>query len=561
MEMFASGLTISRKRPLASRALAAALLFAALLAPAGAATSGDAPANAGEAIYRHGVMGSGAPLEASREAGVRMQGAAAACVNCHRRSGFGSKEGRIVSPPVTGRYLFRPLPKNGDDRDIPYVEGMRGDREPYTDATLARAIREGLDSQGKPLSYLMPNYALNDTDMASLIGYLKRLDQRRVPGVTDTTLHFATIITPDADPVKRRGMLDVLAQFFADRNVRQMGPAPRMLTSGRTSTSRSMFMVHRRWELHVWELTGPEASWQEQLERHLAREPVLAVVSGLGGKTWAPVHAFCERAALPCLFPNVEVPVDSERDFYSLYFSKGVLLEAELIAKRILEAGNASKGVQQIYRAGDIGESGAQALAAALERHGIKASNRVLAPDARGEEVAEALGKAYPADALVLWLRPPDVTALGDAPDTAASVFMSGLMGGLERAPLPSIWRSRTRLAYPFDLPDRRRVRVDFALGWFRIRNIPVVADQVQADTYLACGLLSETLRHMVDTFVRDYLIERIEDLIEHRIVTGYYPRLALAPGQRFASKGGYIVRFDGPDSRRLVADSDWLVP
>jgi hypothetical protein len=104
-------------------------------------------------------------------------------------------------------------------------------------------------------------------------------------------------------------------------------------------------------------------------------------------------------------------------------------------------------------------------------------------------------------------------------------------------------------------------VRVDYAFGWFAIRHIPVVDERVQADTYLACGLLAETLSHMVDAFVRDYLVERIDDMLEHRILTGYYPRLTLAPGQRYASKGGYIVRFAEPDRLRVVADSDWIVP
>jgi hypothetical protein len=65
----------------------------------------------------------------------------------------------------------------------------------------------------------------------------------------------------------------------------------------------------------------------------------------------------------------------------------------------------------------------------------------------------------------------------------------------------------------------------------------------------------------MVDTFQRDYLVERIEAMLEHRIITGYYPRLALAPGQRFASKGGYIVRFTEPSGARIIADGDWIVP
>jgi hypothetical protein len=126
---------------------------------------------------------------------------------------------------------------------------------------------------------------------------------------------------------------------------------------------------------------------------------------------------------------------------------------------------------------------------------------------------------------------------------------------------LSASWRGVTRVAYPFDLPEGRRVRVDYAFGWFSIRKIPMVAPQVQADTYLACGLLAETLSHMVDAFERDYLIERIQDMLERRILTGYYPRLTLAPGQHFASKGGYIVRFAGPDPVRIVADGDWLVP
>jgi len=49
--------------------------------------------------------------------------------------------------------------------------------------------------------------------------------------------------------------------------------------------------------------------------------------------------------------------------------------------------------------------------------------------------------------------------------------------------------------------------------------------------------------------------------MLEHRVITGYYPRLALAPGQRFASKGGYIVRFAEDSGTKLAAASDWLVP
>ena len=533
-------------------------LFSSLIATAGHALD-DATAKVGENIYLHGVLGSGEMLEALREDGLRIRGADAACVNCHRRSGFGSREGRISIPPITGRYLFRQRTPGVEDIDLPYVENMRTDREPYTDATLARAIRDGLDSENKPLSYLMPHVALNDADMAALIAYLKRLDKRKLPGVTDTVLHFATIITPDADPVMRQGMLDVLVRYFETKNTFPIGATPRL-----RSSRKEMFMVNRRWELHVWQLTGPAATWQSQLERHFEKEPVLAVVSGLGGKNWAPVHAFCEHKAVPCLFPNVEAPpADADHDFYSLYFSRGVELEAGLIANRILnpDGGKTAKVVHQIYRAGDNGEVAARALAQALGRQGVKVLNTILPSGAPGKGVAKALRKSSAADALVLWLRPADIAALGPPPSAPSAIFLSGLMGGLDRSPLPSNWREHVHFTYPFALQDQRRVNVDYAFGWFKIRHIPVVAEQVQADTFLACGLLAETLKHMVDAFAPEYLVERIEDSIDHRIVTGYYPRLSLGPGQRFASKGGYIVRFAESGGTKLVADSSWIVP
>ncbi len=537
----------------------------------------------GERIYRAGILNSGEPLESVRETGIVTRGVDAACVNCHRRSALGAEEGRSAIPPIAGAYLYQPRALEGKETELPFVKGMRGDREPYTDTTLARAILDGVDPEGRSLTYLMPHFKMGEQDIAALIAYLKSIEVRRAPGIAGTVMHFATVITADADPVKKRAMLDVLENFFADRNAKQMGAAPRMRSSNTTAYTRSMNMVHRQWMLHVWELTGPESTWGAQLDKRYAKEPVFATISGLAGKSWAPVHAFCERKSLPCIFPNVEAPPkDADRDFYTLYLNRGVELEAELIAARIREssvaasttpesttadaaiatpvvAGGTERKVLQLYREGDVGESGAQTLSAALTKDDISTMVKVIARDAPAESVAAAVGGAE--GVIVLWLRPADLAGLPANPAENATVFVSGLMGGLERAPLPAGWRSRARMAYGFDLPDRRRVRVDYALGWFRMKKIPVVAEQVQADTYLACGLLSETIKHMVDAFVQDYLVERVQDILEHRIVTGYYPRLAMATGQRFASKGGYVVRFAEGQNARVMPDGDWMVP
>jgi len=104
-------------------------------------------------------------------------------------------------------------------------------------------------------------------------------------------------------------------------------------------------------------------------------------------------------------------------------------------------------------------------------------------------------------------------------------------------------------------------VQLDYARGWLSFNRIPVVDLRVQADTYLACTLLSDALKLMADHASGAYLIEQLHGLLEHRSLTGYYPHLALATRQHFASKGGYIVRFDAPQGTTVVADTAWTVP
>lgn len=543
-----------------------------LLCSAFAALAGDRPAAgdalaAGEAIYRHGVLGSGAALQGARQGGrLPVEGSAAACVNCHRRSGLGAREGSYTIPPVSGPYLFHGASAAGaDGADLPYVEGQRLDHTPYTEALFARALREGIDSDGRVLSTLMPRFQIADQDVAALSAYLRTLAPAVPPGVTPTLLHFATIVTPDADPVKKQAMLSVMRAYFAEKNTFPFPPAPSMHTSGNSGATRSksMYMANRHWALHVWELTGAAQTWPAQLDGFLQREPVMAVISGLGGDNWEPVHAFCERARLPCLFPNAEVPVVAEQDFYSLYFSKGVLLEAQLIADRLVERSGegANAVVQQVYREADSGAAAARALASALAVHGVRSEAHAIPAQADAGATARLIAAAAAQGPLVLWLRAPDLAALAGLPAPAGPVYLSGLMGGLENTPLPPSWRGRAWLAFPVDLPDRRVVRLDYPLGWFAIRHIPVLAPKVQVDTYLACGLLSETLNHLGDNFVREYLVEHIEDGLAHRLLTGYYPTLSLAEGQRFASKGGYLVQLSASDPGKVLADGNWTIP
>lgn len=513
--------------------------------------------DAAQTIFRNGVLPDGSWLRGEREASVHVDGPAAACSTCHRRSGLGGFEGRIVVPPITGEFLAKPHSTIVQGFAKAEQSFNRVTRTAYTPEALIRAIREGIDPSGRELNYLMPRYVLRDSEAQLIVDYLYGLSRRERVGVSEDTLQFATILTPDTDPNERIGMLAVLKKFFDDKNSFIRGGARRMQSSREVE-----YRVSRRWQLHVWELVGPPESWTKQLHTKLASEPVFAVISGLSSKHWSPVHHFCEQAALPCLFPNVNLPVVAESDFYSIYFSRGVQLESDLIASSLLSKTLLDGNVVQIYREGDIGVEAAKALKLTLAAKGAKVNLRPLPANREGSaDLASALAELRSNDTLVLWLRPSDL-ALLPPPVGDALVYISGTMGGLELAPVPQSWRRKIHMAYPFDTPEARRTRMSYALGWFKINNIPVVAERIQTDTYIACGILAETLNEMQENFDKDHLVERIESMLSHRLVTGYYPRLSLAQGQRFASKGGFVMHY-GTDQgvTSIVPDSAWNVP
>src|SRR5437660_1989353 len=498
--------------------LASAALVAVLVIMGAEARMKPLPKGAlgeAETLYRHGVLPDGTPLRGERQGGEAVEGQAAACANCHRRSGFGVEEGRIVIPPINGKYLFREGSTDALAMAHPGTEAATPRRSRYNSETLARAIRDA--------------------------------------------------------------MIEVLNHFFGNKNAYYRGADPPL-----QSERRIHFRVLRRWQLHVWELKGTPDTWEEQLERDFKVEPVFAVISGVGGRTWEPVHEFCEHQGIPCLMPNIDLPVVDEKAFYPVYYSRGVLLEADVMAQRLAAAapaaapgapgesatrneapapGATSRRIVQIFRPGDIGAAAARALATALVPSGAQVVLKELKAKSPARELAGLVREARSSDALILWLHPADLGALPERAALPATVLVSGLMGGLERAPLPSSWRGAARLTYPFALPSQRAIAMDYPLGWYRIQQIAVSDERTQTDTYLACSILAEAASTMLDNFVPDYLVERVEVELSHRIINGYYPRLGLAPGQRFASKGAYLVRFSEPTGTRIVADGDWVVP
>lgn len=520
----------------------------------------------GRRIYLDGVLSSGEPIRGTIQGDVAVEGAAFACASCHRRSGFGEGEGGAYVPPITSKALFQPREPDRADlfRDLyqevhPATVAARV-RDPrlrpaYTPESLAVLLREGRDPSGREIDPLMPRYRLGEENTAHLVAYLETLAATDSPGVDAERIRFATVVTEGVDPADRQAMLDVMAAYVRRKNLDTQGE---LAHPGHSPWHRDdLRRSYREWVLDVWELSGPPETWGGELDSLYRKEPVFALLGGLGAGDWRPIHDFCERAGVPCLFPNTDLPVVSPAGVYTLYFSEGLTLEAEALARYLRDAPEPPEKVVQVYR-----ETGKGAVAAQAFRRAFgETEERPVVTSVR-----ETL-REVEAGVLVLWLEGPDVAAMGDLPGSVREVYLSyGLLGETSPgeasiATLPACWRDRVRLTYPFVLPGHETPRIFRVRAWMHARGIERRNERLQLKTFFALSVADHALGHLVERFSRDYFVESVEHEAENGLDPGVFPRLALGPGQRFASKGCYVVKLSEEAEGGIAPVSGWIVP
>jgi cytochrome c553 len=550
--------------PVAAFLLAAFFAAAAASSPLHAGTTDASPgADPGMRMYRDGILPSGKKMRADTAGGVTFSGALAACGKCHRRSGMGSSEGGTRVRPITGTALYRPVEVfgTGHDRKLPVTTRKY---PPYTDESLARAIRDGLDPEGRRFDYAMPRYDLADSDMALLIGYLKTLSTAGAPGVTDNVIRFATVVDARVSPARRNAVVDVLRTFFRDKNAGTRNEAGRARVAPWTDYRK--LRAYRIWELDVWELSGLEETWDAQLEDFYRSKPVFALISGVSAQGWEPVHRFSERRRIPSLFPNTDAPVISGPGYYTVYFSRGVMLEADALARHLGERPDDFRRgpVVQVHRDDEVGRAAAGAFRAALAASGVVNLRDVLLPAGGDppERIFAAPQGGTGTATVVLWLTASDVRRLGGQPwgeSPPGTIYLSSTLAGTAAAAALGAPNGEVYVVHPFALPkgsgERDRVRI-----WLAARKVPPGDERLQTNAFFAAGITGDALDRMLDFFSRDYMLEWVEHMAEESVNPSAYPRLSLGPGQRFGSKGSYILRYE-PDGVAFTPVGGWIVP
>lgn len=575
----------------------------------------------GRRIYHEGVGERGQPVSGVRLGGIVGKGAAVACVTCHRRSGLGSVEGVDQIAPIAGRFIFSDDARARVSMNFRNIKSFNQAHVPYDDASFAAAVRDGVHQSGRELAPIMPRFALSDAELRGLMAYLRTLSSSWPAGVTSRRVRFAAVVTPEVRSDKRALFVQTLRAAVAQKNG-NFTPGQRTMTSA----AEMLMRTERFWDIDLWELEGAPDTWTAQLQARQAAAPVFALVSGLGEGDWLPVHSFCESARLPCWFPIVSAPpARAASDFYSIYFSAGVVVEAEVLARHLAALPQPPRQLIQVHAGDAVGRAATAALGAALARvaptidvleHRVGTSGAGAWPEA---DPPAGAGVDRTGTAWMLWLGPDRLAALADRQPPMGAVFVSAQLAGAEAAPLPDAWKRHVHMIYPYELPEKRQAAIYSFRAWLTARKIGMTDEILQSQVFFAMTYLAETMTEMLDNLHGDYLIERAESMLslretakaedearelsiarlqkggggaqaaQARVAAGefqksarpmagradhvfakresttVYPRLALAQGQRFASKGAYVVRF--ADSRAdtgaatLVPESAWLVP
>ena len=567
-----------------------------LALPAFGETSQAVQIDHGRLIYLEGKLPSGNPIIGIRQ-DIELRGEQAACVHCHRESGLGGTEGIEIISPISGPALF-------GEKGAVIVEHLRRFNRslsaahlPYDHNTFATAVRSGENISGGKLNTLMPRYQFTDSEIDDLMAYLRTLSTNKSPAVNNKEIHIASVITPDVSEANKKAFIETIQAMVSLHNVNVVSGLRQKI-----SPIERKMQNRRKWRLDIWDLNGPSDTWQAQLSSLQKNDPAFAILSGLSDNAWQPVQNFCEEKQVACWFPSIETPPsNADKSKYSLYFNQGAILDANVISHQLMK--QASGRVIQI----DDGSIAAQVAKETL--HHQMALQHTNTQDfswdlANPNAVSNTIKNLRPEDTLVLWLHREALnhfTTHFNAP--TSSIYYSALLSGNDLTNLNENWTNNSWTVSEIEQPNLRSANLKRFRDWMSYYQIPIADEKMQSEVYFAVNSFDWMVSSLLNNFYPRYLVERAEsylsmyesmqvqdevqalmmggeskrppqnnnandqlpiahnvvnrDLLFKRESTSIYPRLSLGIGQRFASKGAYLIKAKASSS----VDAQWIVP
>ncbi len=505
----------------------------------------DAAALHGRRLYRTGRNRQGEAIASELAPDVPIEGELAACARCHGVDGTGRREAGLIAPALDWAALTQ-----GRAAGAGLIS-----RTAYSEATLLRALRDGVAADGQRLAAAMPRYKLAARDAADLLAYLQRLggDADHDPGVAEHAVKLAVILPLSGT----RGAAG--------------GAAKNAIAACAERANRAGGLFGRHIEILLLDSASLSAT---ELTSRAAGEALLAVAPWWGD---LDARTLADRLPdLPLIGPlgNAAELDDAPSGVYAVAPQLGdqARLLVDAMARRALgiaaDAALRNSGIRRIALIAAPGPRYRAAARAAEHQaalhEGVALQVWTAAPGADGPQDAAAWLALQP-DAAVL--------VLGPAQWARAAAEVAARRGGpaLKEGGVHAVYAElgRTVLDWPADL----RATLLLSLGTARDSSLnpsALLADlasigaasqapAVESLAYTAACLSVEALKRSGRTLTRASVRRALETI--HDFESGVSAPLSFAPGQRKGVWGAELVRLTPSDTGPFTSVQPWQTP
>lgn len=284
--------------------------------------------------------------------GIKTSAEGFACVQCHKETGKGGREGGVFIPDISFQTLT-----NEQVGTHPTARH----RPAYTLDTLAQAIQTGKDPAGNSLHSAMPRYILELGDLKNLIAYLKILGEDPVPGVSDTMLRVG-ILLPGSGPLQKTGqeVASLLSAMFEKINQRggyygrRLKLKPIALDPGAMRSNQII----------------------SQIEKELKTESIFCFIANLGVPYNSELSKYLSLEDYPVIFPLALSPPKSfGPSANTFYLYAGLLDQGRTLVDFQSKKNQSTPGsLALIYSEDAYSKDGAKGIKKQILKHSKKIS-------------------------------------------------------------------------------------------------------------------------------------------------------------------------------------------
>ncbi|MDF1695910.1 MAG: ABC transporter substrate-binding protein [Saprospiraceae bacterium] len=468
----------------------------------------------GKLIYTQGKRVSGTPIKASMS-GANFDAMILPCVNCHGEKGIGNAEGGIIPTPVRWSTLTQSY-------TIEFKNGRK--RIAYTENTIGKVIKEGIDPSGNEIDKVMPRYELSDSDVEDLIAYFKVLGNESITGVSDTSIVVGMIVPPNNHPPGRSQTMINTVRAYVD--LVNMGGG----------------IYNRKIQVKELVLDNNAQKSDSLVSKFLSDENTLAFVSSDIESLSQSSVEYIEKSKIPIIGAVSGNPKNTDylkNEFY--YLLPGIIQQIQVLQNFSIENLNVSKENFIILYDNSLADLGIELKEVVVDQQfryeKIKTDNNDFYNqmiDLKSEGIKHCL---------LLSSINSNLSMLNTMQQLEwfPTILIPGKFASSKWLDAPMEMNQKIYFSYPTWLSERNEKAMVKYYSMAKAYNLDKDYKSAQIQSLSSIILFTEVLKLVGNDVDRTSLITQLQDL--NSFQSGFIPPLSFGPNKRIGSEKVFILK------------------